>query len=237
MQTNIMDAAHETGVKNFVFFGASCIYPKNCKQPIKEDYLLTGPLEKTNEPYAIAKIAGVKMCESYSRQYIVDYRSVMPTNLYGPGDNYHPENSHVIPALIRKFHEAKVGGKKSVVIWGSGRAKREFLYVDDLAEACISVMELDVNVYQSLTKPQQSFLNVGYGTDISILELCDVLKGVVDFNGEIIFDSKMPDGAPRKLMDSSKIQSIGWKPTKTLKNGLHLAYENYLKLYENKNDR
>lgn len=237
IQTNLIHESYKAGVKKLLFLGSSCIYPKLSRQPISEESLLSGYLEPTNEPYAIAKIAGVKMCESYSRQYSVDYRSVMPTNLYGPGDNYHPDNSHVIPALIRKFHEAKVEGKKSVVIWGSGKAKREFLYVDDLADACVSVMELDINIYKSLTNSQQSFLNVGYGTDISIFELCEVLKDIIEFQGEIIFDLQMPDGPLQKLMDSSKIQSIGWKPSKSLKGGLNLAYENFLELYENKNDR
>ena len=232
VQANTIDAAFRSGVKKLLFLGSSCIYPKNAPQPMSEDALLTGILEPTNEPYAIAKIAGIKLCESYNRQYGeshgVDYRSVMPTNLYGPGDNYHPENSHVIPALIRRFHEAKINKQPSVTIWGSGTPKREFLYVDDMAAACLHVMGLDKEIFQEHTAPMISHINVGYGRDITIGELADAVSSTVDYSGQITFDSTKPDGAPRKLMDSSRLNALGWRATTELKDGLKRAYEDFL---------
>lgn len=232
MEANIIDAAFHNGVKKLLFLGSSCIYPKFAPQPMREDALLTGTLEPTNEPYAIAKIAGIKLCESYNRQYGeshgVDFRSVMPTNLYGPGDNYHPENSHVIPALIRRFHEAKVNGAPSVTIWGSGTPRREFLYVDDMAEACIHVMNLDKSVYQQHTQPMLSHINVGCGYDMTIRELAEAIGRTVGFKGETNFDTTKPDGAPRKLMDSSRLNKLGWQAKVDLESGLKQAYDEFL---------
>ena len=228
METNVIHAAWQFGVKKLLFLGSSCIYPKFVEQPLREDALLTGLLEPTNEPYAIAKIAGIKLCESYNRQYGVDYRSVMPTNLFGPGDNYHSENSHVIPALIRRFHEAKISNSPEVIIWGTGTPRREFLYVDDMAAASVHVMNLDKFVYDAHTLPMQSHINVGYGDDITIADLAHGVAEAVGFFGEILFDTKKPDGALRKLMDSKKINSLGWKPHVGLKNGLEKAYADFL---------
>ncbi len=232
VQANVIDAAFRNGVKKLLFLGSSCIYPKLAKQPMSEDALLTGFLEPTNEPYAIAKIAGIKICESYNRQYGaqhgIDYRSVMPTNLYGPGDNYHPENSHVIPALIRRFHEAKTAQLASVAIWGSGKPFREFLYVDDMASACLHVMNLPKATYDKHTLPMQSHINVGFGSDVTIADLAHTVGKVVGYQGEISFDSTKPDGAPRKLMDSSRLNSLGWSARVSLEEGLRLAYEDFL---------
>jgi GDP-L-fucose synthase len=232
VQANVIDAAFRSGVKKLLFLGSSCIYPKLASQPMREDALLTGPLEPTNEPYAIAKIAGIKLCESYNRQYghthAIDFRSVMPTNLYGPGDNYHPENSHVIPALIRRFHEAKVARAQSVAIWGTGEPRREFLFVDDLAAACVHVMNLEKDLYESHTKPMLSHINVGSGYDITIRELAEAIKDTVGYSGKIVFDSDKPDGSPRKLMDSTRIESLGWKATVNLTEGLSAAYQDFL---------
>jgi GDP-L-fucose synthase len=233
IEANIIDAAFRSGVKKLLFLGSSCIYPKFASQPISEDALLTGVLEATNEPYAIAKIAGIKLCESYNRQYGVshgiDYRSVMPTNLYGPGDNYHPEDSHVIPALIRRFHEATLLDASSVTIWGTGVPRREFLYVDDLAAASVHVMHLDRGAYAGATRPMCSHINVGFGEDISILEVAELIARTVGYRGAIITDPEKPDGTPRKLMDSSKLRSLGWSPTTPLREGLALAYDDFRK--------
>jgi GDP-L-fucose synthase len=233
LQANVIDAAFRHGVQKLLFLGSSCIYPRQAPQPMAEDALLTGPLEPTNEPYAIAKIAGIKLCESYNRQYGtshgVDYRSVMPTNLYGPGDNYHPENSHVIPALIRRFHEAKAGHAPKVTIWGTGTPCREFLYVDDMASASVHVMILPKATYDQHTGPMQSHINVGYGSDITVAELARSVGQVVGYTGEIDFDTSKPDGAPRKLMDSSRLQSLGWQAKMSLEDGLALAYQDFLK--------
>ena len=232
VQSNVIHQAFLNGVKKLLFLGSSCIYPKLATQPMSEDALLTGKLEPTNEPYAIAKIVGIKMCESYNRQYGrshgVDYRSVMPTNLYGPGDNYHPENSHVIPALIRRFHEAKVNNAPEVVIWGTGTPRREFLYVDDMAAASIFVMQLDKKIYDSQVLPMQSHLNVGFGSDITIADLAKAVGRAVDYQGRIIFDSTKPDGAPRKWIDSSRINKLDWKPVTSLDRGLQIAYRSFL---------
>lgn len=228
VQNNVIQQAFLTGVKKLLFLGSSCIYPKSAEQPMSEEYLLTGKLEPTNEPYALAKIAGIKMCESYNRQYGdshgVDYRSVMPTNLYGYGDNYHPENSHVIPALIRRFHEAKVANIPEVVIWGTGTPRREFLYVDDMAAASVFVMHLDKRDFDSQTASMQSHLNIGFGSDLTIEELAQKIGATVGYSGRIGFDSSKPDGPPRKLMDSKKINKLGWKPLIDLEQGLKLAY-------------
>lgn len=225
IQANIIHAAHRHGVQKLLFLGSSCIYPKLAPQPMSEEVLLTGTLEPTNEPYAIAKIAGIKLCESYNRQYGRDYRSVMPTNLYGPGDNYHPENSHVIPALLRRFHEAKVGNSPQVVIWGTGSPRREFLYVDDMAAACVFVMSLDVPSYQAQVQPQLSHVNVGYGSDVTIMQLAHTVARIVGYAGTITFDSSKPDGAPRKLMNSGRLGALGWVPKVSLEAGLRAAYE------------
>ena len=237
MEANVVDAAFRNGVKKLLFLGSSCIYPKLAEQPMREDALLTGTLESTNEPYAVAKIAGIKLCESYNRQYGeshgVDYRSVMPTNLYGPGDNYHPENSHVIPALIRRFHEAKVNDAPSVSIWGTGSPKREFLYVDDMARACVHVMNLDKAAYDQHTEPMCSHINVGAGTDLTIKELAETIKAVIGYQGEIDFDPSKPDGTPRKLMDSRRLNSLGWKPMIELSQGLQQAYMDFLEAHRN----
>ena len=229
IQTNIIHAAWITGVQKLLFLGSSCIYPKLAQQPMREDAMLSGQLESTNEPYAIAKIAGIKLCESYNRQYGLDYRSIMPTNLYGPGDNYHPENSHVIPALIRRFHEAKVSGAASVTVWGSGTPRREFLYVDDMAAASVHVMQIDRAIYDAHTEPMQSHINVGYGNDVTIAELAQTVGQVVGFQGKISFDITKPDGPPRKWMDSSRLNNLGWQATVPLMEGLTLAYQDFLK--------
>jgi GDP-L-fucose synthase len=233
MQANVVDAAFRNGVKKLLILGSSCIYPRLAPQPMREAALLTGTLEPTNEPYAIAKIAGIKLCESYNRQYGktdgIDYRSVMPTNLYGPGDNYHPENSHVIPALIRRFHEAKTDNAPKVIIWGTGTPKREFLYVDDMAAASVHVMQLDKATYDQHTNPMQSHINVGCGQDVSIAELVQAVARVIGYEGSIDFDPTKPDGAPRKLMDSSRINGLGWHARVELKDGLKLAYQDFLK--------
>ena len=232
VQNNVIHQAFINGVKKLIFLGSSCIYPRLALQPMSESALLTGKLEPTNEPYAIAKIAGIKMCESYNRQYSdshgVDYRSVMPTNLYGLGDNYHLENSHVIPALIRRFHEAKIANAPEVVIWGTGTPRREFLYVDDMATASVFVMELDKSIYDSQTEPMQSYLNVGFGSDVTIAELAKAVSDTVNYQGKICFDSTKPDGTPRKLMDSSKLNKLGWNPSVSLANGLAHAYQSFL---------
>ena len=228
IELNIIHAAHQAGVKSLLFLGSSCIYPKLATQPMTEELLLSGYLEPTNEPYAIAKIAGIKLCESYNREYGVDYRSIMPTNLYGLNDNYHPEGSHVIPGLIRRFHDAKVANATSVTVWGSGEPRREFLFSDDLAEASLFVMSLSSKDYQSVTSPMQSHLNVGSGIDMTIRELAELIKKVLGFKGEIIFDTSKPDGPPKKLMDSSKLNRLGWKPSVTLETGLSIAYKDFL---------
>ncbi len=235
IEANIVDAAFRNGVKKLLFLGSSCIYPKLAPQPMREDALLTGALEPTNEPYAIAKIAGIKLCESYNRQYGqshgVDYRSVMPTNLYGPGDNYHPENSHVIPALIRRFHEAKVSQAPSVTIWGTGTPKREFLYVDDMAAASVHVMNLPQATYLQHTQPMLTHINVGCGHDLTIKELAETIARVVQYSGEITFDASKPDGAPRKLMDGSRLNALGYQYQVGLVAGLEAAYQDFLKNY------
>jgi GDP-L-fucose synthase len=228
VQTNVVHAAHTHDVQKLLFLGSSCIYPRQAAQPMAESALLTGPLEPTNEPYAIAKIAGIKLCESYNRQYGRDYRSVMPTNLYGPGDNYHPENSHVIPALIRRFHEAKVTGAKEVVIWGTGQPRREFLYVDDMAAASVFVMQLPTEVYRLHTSPMQSHINVGFGDDVTIADLARAVSDAVGFEGSIGYDTDKPDGAPRKWMDSSRLNGLGWQARVRLEDGLRLAYADFL---------
>ena len=229
IQNNIIHSSYKSGVKKLLFLGSSCIYPKLSSQPIVESELLNGYLEETNEPYAIAKIAGIKMCESYNRQYGTDYRSVMPTNLYGPGDNYHPENSHVIPALIRKFHEAKATGSNSVVVWGTGNALREFLYVDDMASASVFLMNLSKEKWQNSTQLRSTHLNVGSGTDCSIKYLAQAISETVGFEGNIVWDTTKPDGTPRKLMDSSKLSALGWQPNYDLQVGLKKAYEWYVR--------
>jgi GDP-L-fucose synthase len=230
IQANIIHAAWVAGVQKLLFLGSSCIYPKLAPQPMREDAMLSGQLEATNEPYAIAKIAGIKLCESYNRQYGADYRSIMPTNLYGPGDNYHPENSHVIPALIRRFHEAKVSSVANVTVWGSGTPRREFLYVDDMAAASVHIMQIDKVVYDAHTEPMQSHINVGYGSDVTIAELAQTVGQVVGYQGEISFDITKPDGPPRKWMDSSRLNNLGWQATVPLIEGLTLAYQDFLKV-------
>ncbi|MBM9614412.1 GDP-L-fucose synthase [Desulfobulbus rhabdoformis] len=231
MEANVIHEAWRSGVKKLLFLGSSCIYPRLADQPIAEDALLTGSLEPTNEPYAIAKIAGIKLCESYNRQYSsshgTDYRSVMPTNLYGPGDNYHPEHSHVIPALIRRFHEAKLNNSPSVAIWGTGTPRREFLHVDDLAAACIHVMNLPQEVISRHTTPMQSHINVGYGSDISIAELATTIAGIVGYCGNITYDTTKPDGTPQKLLNTRLLQALGWQATINLEQGLRQTYEWY----------
>lgn len=232
IQTNVIHGAFAAGVKKLLFLGSSCIYPRLAEQPIREEALLTGPLEATNEPYAIAKIAGIKMCESFNRQYHdsygIDYRSVMPTNLYGPGDNYHPDNSHVIPGLIRRFHEAKIQGAAAVNIWGTGKPLREFLHVDDMAAASVHVMGLDRATYMSSTGTGVSHLNVGSGSDMTILDLARLIAQVVGFTGTITPDPSKPDGTPRKLMDSSRLRSTGWRPSVPMQEGLQSAYADFL---------
>ena len=232
VQANVVDAAFKNGVQKLLFLGSSCIYPRMAQQPMREDVLLTGTLEPTNEPYAIAKIAGIKLCESYNRQYGashgVDYRSVMPTNLYGPGDNYHPENSHVIPALIRRFHEAKLANAPSVAIWGTGTPRREFLYVDDMAAASVHVMQLPKATYDQHTTPMQSHINVGSGSDVTIAEVAQTIAQTVGFAGQIEFDTSKPDGAPRKWMDSSRLNALGWQTKVDLQRGLAAAYQDFV---------
>jgi GDP-L-fucose synthase len=223
MEANLIEASYRSGVTKLLFLGSSCIYPKHAPQPISEDALLTGPLEPTNEPYALAKIAGIKLCDAYRHQYGCDFISVMPTNLYGPGDNYDPENSHVLPALIRKVHAAKTNGDPTITLWGSGTPMREFLYVDDLAEACLLAMEV---------WDQPGFLNIGYGSDLSIYELARTVCDVLDYRGEILLDPTKPDGTPRKLMDSSRMRALGWQPRTDLPSGIALAYQDYLARYE-----
>ena len=235
MEANVIHQAFEAGVEKLLFLGSSCIYPKLAPQPMAEDALLTGALESTNEPYAIAKIAGIKLCESYNRQYGqshgIDYRSVMPTNLYGPGDNYHPENSHVIPALIRRFHEAKIANSPEVLIWGTGTPKREFLYVDDMAAASVFVMELSKNIYDQHTQPMQSHINVGFGDDVTIADLAAAVAKATGYAGKIGFDTSKPDGAPRKWMDSGRLNRLGWQAKVNLETGLKNAYADFLKTY------
>ena len=232
IEANIIDSAFRNGVKKLLFLGSSCIYPKLATQPMREDALLTGLLESTNEPYAIAKIAGIKLCESYNRQYGlshgIDYRCVMPTNLYGRGDNYHPEDSHVIPALIRRLHEAKITNSQTAIIWGTGTPKREFLYVDDMARASVYVMNLPKSQYDQHTQPMLSHINVGFGEDVTIHALAQTIASTVGFTGELQFDPTKPDGAPRKLMDSTRLRALGWLPKVSLENGLALAYEDFL---------
>ena len=225
IQCNIINAAHQANVQNLLFLGSSCIYPRLAAQPMAENTLLTGTLEPTNEPYAVAKIAGIKLCESYNRQYGRNYRSVMPTNLYGPHDNFHPNNSHVIPALLRRFHEATLNGDKEVVAWGSGKPMREFLYVDDMAAASIYVMNLAQGVYDENTVPMLSHINVGTGVDCTIRELVETIAKVTGFKGDIIFDSSKPDGAPRKLMNVDRLANLGWKYSVELEEGLQQSYQ------------
>jgi len=228
IECNVIHSAHQAGVEKLLLLGSSCIYPKYAEQPILESELLSGKLEPTNEPYAIAKIAGIKLCESFNRQYGYDYRSVMPTNLYGPGDNFHPENSHVIPGLIRRLHEAKLHNAPEVVAWGSGKPRREFLYVDDLASASIHVMEIDSEIYKGNTSPMSSHINVGTGIDCTIRELVHTIADVVGFEGEIIFDTGRPDGTPRKLLNVDRLESMGWRYTIPLRKGLESTYKWFL---------
>jgi GDP-L-fucose synthase len=229
MQSNVIHEAYKAGVQNLLFLGSSCIYPQLAKQPMSEDFLLTGTLEPTNEPYAIAKIAGIKMCESFNRQYGVDYRCVMPTNLYGENDNFHPQNSHVIPAMMGRFHEAKLAGSKKVVVWGTGKPMREFLHVDDMAEACVHVMNLPYDeFFAAVPNPMCSHINVGTGRDVTIAELANTMARVVGFKGDIAFDTSKPDGAPRKLMDVSRLTLLGWEYSLELEQGLGMTYEWFL---------
>jgi len=229
IQSNVIQAAFAAGIRKLLFLGSSCIYPQHANQPMREDYLLTGSLEPTNEPYAIAKIAGIKMCESYNRQYGVDYRCVMPTNLYGQNDNFHLQNSHVIPAMLRRFHEAKLDGKKKVKVWGTGKPMREFLYVDDMASACIYVMNLTHTQFVAkVPNPMCSHINVGTGYDLSIAELANTISRIVGFHGEVEYDILKPDGAPRKLLDVSRLRSLGWKYSVELEQGLMITYEWFL---------
>ena len=232
VECNVINSAFKNGVKNLLFLGSSCIYPRLAPQPMSEDVLLTSSLEPTNEPYAVAKIAGIKLCESYNRQYGIshgiDYRSIMPTNLYGPGDNYHPENSHVIQAMIARFHQAKVDNMPIVKIWGTGTPKREFLFVDDMARACIHLMNLDKSIFDKNTSPMQTHVNAGIGHDITIKDLAYTVAKVVDYQGKIEFDTTKPDGTPRKLLNSNKINSMGWKPTVELEAGLVQTYKDYI---------
>lgn len=222
IESNVISAAYKRKVKKLMFLGSSCIYPKMAPQPLREDYLLTGPLEPTNEPYAIAKIAGLKMCEAFRDQYGCDFISVMPSNLYGPNDNYHPENSHVLPALLRKFHEAKINEQPSVTVWGTGNARREFLHVDDFADACFFLMQ---------HYSEKEFVNIGWGEDITILELAEMIRSVTEYEGEIRFDHSKPDGTPRKLMDTSKLTSLGWKPKIRLREGITSVYDGFQMAY------
>jgi GDP-L-fucose synthase len=228
IQSNIINAAHVNGVQQLLFLGSSCIYPKNAIQPMPESALLTGELEPTNEPYAIAKIAGIKLCESYNRQYGRDYRAVMPTNLYGQNDNFHPENSHVIPALLRRFHAATVAADEEVVVWGSGTPMREFLHVDDMAAASIHVMNLDGASLKALTQPMQSHINVGTGLDCTIRELAETIARVTGYQGRVVFDASKPDGTPRKLLDVTRLNQLGWKASIDLETGLRATYKWYV---------
>ncbi len=228
MQANVINSAYRAGIEKLLLLGSSCIYPKLAVQPMSESELLSGKLEPTNEPYAIAKIAGIKLCESFNRQYCVDYRSLMPTNLYGENDNFHPKNSHVIPAMLRRFHQAKIAGDKSVVVWGSGTPLREFLYVDDMAEACVHVMNLSKANYQAQTQERVSHINVGSGIDCSISQLAQTIKTVVGFDGEIEFDHSKPDGAPRKLLNVSRLETLGWSAKIGLDEGLRKTYAWFL---------
>ncbi len=235
IEANVIHQAWHSGVQKLLFLGSSCIYPRLAKQPIKEESLLTGSLEPTNEPYAIAKIAGIKLCESYNRQYGTDYRSVMPTNLYGPGDSYHPENSHVIPALLRRFHDAKINGAEKVVVWGTGTPRREFLYVDDMADACVHVMELERATYAAYTTPTSSHINIGTGEEVTIRELAELLANVTDFQGSIEFDASKPDGTPRKLISNDKLLKLGWRNNTKLDAGLIATYTHYVNSLNNVN--
>ena len=232
IEANVIEAAFRAGVKRLLFLGSSCIYPRLAQQPMSESALLTGPLEPTNEPYAIAKIAGIKLCESYNRQYGashgVDFRSVMPTNLFGPGDNYHPENSHVLPALIGRFHHAKVENLPAVTVWGTGKVRREFLYVDDMASASVHVMNMPLEIYSTTTSPMQSHINVGSGSDVTIAQLAQLVQEMVGYKGSINYDASKPDGAPRKWMDSQKLLSLGWQPAYSLSQGIRAAYDDFL---------
>ena len=232
IQSNVVDAAFKNGIKKLLFLGSSCIYPKFAKQPISEEALLSGKLEPTNESYAIAKITGIKMCESYNRQYgeshNIDYRCVMPANLYGPGDNYSDKNSHVVPALIRRFHEAKINKSPHVIVWGTGKPRREFLYVDDLAEACVMLMNIDKTILDKITDKMTAHINIGYSEDLTIEDLAIIIKEIIDYKGNIKFDTDKPDGTPQKLLNSNKIKSLGWGAKVSLKDGLSKAYENYL---------
>ena len=234
IQNNVIHSAYTSGVTKLLFLGSSCIYPRLSDQPIVESQLLLGSLEETNEPYAIAKIAGIKMCESFNRQYGVDYRSIMPTNLYGPGDNYHPENSHVVPALIRRFHEAMITGAEEVVVWGSGSALREFLFVDDMARASIHSMNIDAEQLRKVVSPMQSHLNVGSGVEVSIAGLASLISKTVGFAGKIKWDTGKPDGTPRKILDSTKLNKLGWKNYTNLTDGISQAYEDFLEHQVNK---
>jgi GDP-L-fucose synthase len=229
IQNNVIHAAYQHGVNRLMFLGSSCIYPKDCPQPIKEEYLLTGPLEQTNQPYALAKIAGIEMCWSYNRQYGTKYLAVMPTNLYGPGDNYHPENSHVIPALIRKAHEAKESGAKEMMVWGSGTPRREFLYCEDMAEACVYLLNLpDVEYKKQLNDQHPPLINIGTGEDMTIRELASTICDVVGFKGELVFDATKPDGTMRKLQDVSRLNNMGWKDKMKFSQGLAIAYQEFI---------
>jgi len=235
IQCNVVEAAFRAGTRQLLLLGSSCIYPRAAAQPMAEDALLTGVLEPTNEPYAIAKIAGIKLCESYNRQYGeshgIDFRSVMPTNLYGPGDNYHPENSHVIPGLLRRFHEARLAGAPTVTLWGTGTPLREFLYVDDMAEACLHVMNLPRDVYASVTHPMLGHLNVGSGSEVTIRQLAELVAEAVGYTGTLVQDTTKPDGTPRKLMDSGRLNALGWHARIDLKEGLALAYQDFMETH------
>lgn len=231
IEANIIHSAYENKVKRLLFLGSTCIYPKAVQQPMREDALLTDVLEPTNEPYALAKIAGIKLCESYNRQYGTDFRSVMPTNLYGINDNFHPENSHVIPALMHRFHKAKMNNDEEVIVWGTGNAMREFLFVDDMAAASLFVLNLNESIYQANTKPMLSHINVGTGVDITIREMAQTMKKVVGFKGKLTFDTTKPDGSPRKLIDISRLSDMGWEYSVDLENGLQKTYEWYGKNY------
>ena len=228
IEANVINSAYENKVKRLLFLGSTCIYPKAVEQPMREDALLTGVLEPTNEPYALAKIAGIKLCESYNRQYDTDFRSVMPTNLYGINDNFHPENSHVIPALMQRLHQAKINNDEKVIVWGTGNAMREFLYVDDMVQASLFVLELDDETYKANTQPMLSHINVGTGKDVTIKEMAETMKEVVGYKGKFIFDITKPDGMPRKLVDVTKLENMGWKYTTNLKEGLKKTYKWYL---------
>jgi GDP-L-fucose synthase len=227
IQTNVIDAAYRSGVKRLLFLGSSCIYPRACPQPMKEEYLLTGPLEPTNRPYAIAKIAGIEMCSAYNRQYGTQFLAVMPTNLYGPGDNYDLQTSHVLPALIRKMHEAKESGEQEVVVWGTGTPRREFLYSDDMADACIRLMRLSDDQFEPVASVYPPLINIGCGSDVTIRELAEMVARVIGFKGRLRFDPSKPDGTPRKLLDISRISKLGWRPTVDLEDGIRRAHEDF----------